>query len=292
VSDQYPPADDRFRRPDQDGAAPEAADAAAPTQPGAHTAPPAADFGQSAPQPGSFGQAPGYGQAPSSDPQQPYGQQSYGQQAQAGYEPQQPYGQQSGYEQQPQQPGYDQPSQPYGQQPQQPSYDQQQPYGQQPPAYDTSAPAYGASAPGYGQAPADQGYAQQAPYGQQVSYGASAPASQGYGQQQAYGDPAAVGYAPSPYGAVAGEKKFKGITIAAMILTGLGLLGTFASGMGGLFALIGAILGFVAMKKNPAAKPWPMIVAIVASVLFIINLVISIIMAVAWSQYFTALAGM
>ena len=40
--------------------------------------------------------------------------------------------------------------------------------------------------------------------------------------------------------------------------------------------------GFVAMKKNPEAKPWPMITAIAGSIIFIICLVIGIIMAVNW----------
>ncbi|WP_434318359.1 DUF4190 domain-containing protein [Leifsonia sp. P73] len=91
-----------------------APDGVPPTPPVAPPAPPA--------QPA----APGYGA-----PQQPYGQQPYGQQ------PQQPYGQQP-YGQQPQQP--------YGQQP----YGQQ-PYGQQPGQPGYGQPAYGQPAPGYAQ---------------------------------------------------------------------------------------------------------------------------------------------
>jgi len=89
-----------------------APDGVPPTPPVAPPAPPA---------PPAQPAAPGYGA-----PQQPYGQQPYGQQ------PQQPYGQQ-----------------PYGQQPQQPYG--QQPYGQQPGQPGYGQPAYGQPAPGYAQ---------------------------------------------------------------------------------------------------------------------------------------------
>lgn len=234
MSDQYPPADDRFRRPDHDAAA---------QQGDAEGGQPAADSGQRAEQAPSFGQthdaaAPSQGQS--------------------------------------QQPAYGQP----------PAYGQQPAQGQQP-AYG-SAPAYGSSAPAYGQ---QQPQGQPA-YGQQAPYGQSAT-DQGYGQQpaysQPYGDPAATGYQQQPYGAApAGEKRFTGITIAALVLVGLGFLGMWIAGSGWLFALIGMILGFVAMKKNPAAKPWPMIAAIAGAIVFVISLVVLIIMAVNWIPWLIA----
>jgi hypothetical protein len=231
VSDQYP-ADGRFRRPDQDGAASGDAEKAQPF----------ADAGQQAESP-SFGQAPDAAQAPSYGEQPGYGQvPGYGQAPAQGQQP--AYGQQPGY----------QPSVPAD------GYGQPPVYGQQ--------PAYGQSS-----LPGDQGYGQ-APYGQQPAYS----------QQTAYGDPAAVGYAQQGF-AQPGEQRFQGITITAIVLVGLGFLGMFAAGSGGLFALVGAILGFVAMRKNPEAKPWPMITAIAGSVIFIICLVIGIIMAVAWIPY-------
>ena len=109
----------------------------------------------------------------------------------------------------------------------------------------------------HGSAQPDEGAAwEPSPAGQQ-GYGQQP----GYGQQTAYSAPAAAGYSQQGF-AQPGEKKFKGITIAAIVLVGLGFLGMFAAGSGWLFALIGAILGFVAMKRNPQAKPWPMIAAI------------------------------
>ncbi|UOV99691.1 hypothetical protein [Agrococcus sp. SCSIO52902] len=310
MSDQYPPADDRFRRPDQEGAA----------QPGdADSAQPAADFGQqpeqapsfgqphdAAPtqaqgdhgQPPAYGQQPGYGQAPQ-DGQPGYGQQpsygtsapSYGGASAPSYGQQQAYGQQPGGEQAYGQPGYGQQPPTYGQSTPEQGYGLQAAYGQQPAADQ----GYGQQ-PGYGQQAA---YGQQPPaYGQQPAYGSSAAADAAYGQQpsysQSYGDPAAAGYAQQqPFGAApAGEKKLKGITIAALVLTGLGFLGMWFAGSGWLFALIGAILGFVAMKKNPEAKPWPMIAAIAGSIIFIICLVIGIIMAVNWIPYLMEISSM
>lgn len=293
MSDQYPPADDRFRRPDQEGAA----------QPGdADSAQPAADFGQQPEQAPSFGQPHDAAQGQGDHAQPPaYGQQpGYGQQA--------PQDGQAGYGQQP---AYGGSAPSYGASA--PSYGQQPGYGQQQPAYGQSTPeqgygqqaAYGQSAPaeqGYGQQPGygqQAAYGQQAPgYGQQPAYGSSAPADAVYGQQpsysQSYGDAAATGYAQQqPFGAApAGEKKLKGITIAALVLTGLGFLGMWFAGSGWLFALIGAILGFVAMKKNPEAKPWPMIAAIAGSIIFIICLVIGIIMAVNWIPYLMEISSM
>ena len=169
----------------------------------------------------------------------------------------------------------------------------EQGYGRQAPYGQPSVPAdQGFAQPAYGQ---QQPYAAQLSHGQQSGYGMSAPAEAaygqpGYGQPSPYGDPAA-GYAPAAYGAAPGEKRIKGITIAALILGGLGFLGMWAAGSGWLFALIGAILGFVAMKKNPEAKPWPMIAAVGSSVVFIICLVLVIIMLVNWIPYFTAISG-
>lgn len=269
MTDQFSQADDRFRRPDQEGAEPQAGEQ------------PAADFGQQSAQPAydpqpdapaygqqdsGFGQPPAYGQQPSFgdqgqafsqpafDQQAPQGEAAYGQSAPASGYGQQPYGEQ--------QPGYGQ----------QAGYGQQQPYG--------SAPAYGQQ-PGYGQQPS---------YGQQPAYGAD---SAGYGQAPAYGDAAAGGYAPAAY-AAPGEKKLKGITVWALVLSGLGLLLSFVFGLGFLPALVGAILGFVAIRKNPEGRPWPLVAGIVGAVAVVISIVVGVVNAIRlaqWIEYYSIMGG-
>jgi hypothetical protein len=136
---------------------------------------------------------------------------------------------------------------------------------------------------GYGQAsvPTDQGYGQQAGYGQQPAYG----------QQAGYSAPGA-GYSQQGF-AQPGQKKLKGITLWAIILSGLGLVLSFVFGLGFLPALIGCILGFVAMRKNPEAKPWPLVAAIVGAIAVVISIVLSIINGirlVQWIEYYSLMS--
>lgn len=290
MTDQFSQADDRFRRPDQEGAEPQAGEQ------------PAADFGQQSAQPAydpqpdapaygqqdsGSGQPPAYGQQPSFgdqgqafsqpafDQQAPQGEAAYGQSAPASGYGQQPYGEQPGYGQQ-SQPAYGQPAPAYGEQA--PAYGEQAGYGQQQP--------YG-SAPAYGQQP---GYGQQPSYGQQPAYGAD---SAGYGQAPAYGDAAAGGYAPAAY-AAPGEKKLKGITVWALVLSGLGLLLSFVFGLGFLPALVGAILGFVAIRKNPEGRPWPLVAGIVGAVAVVISIIVGVVNAIRlaqWIEYYSIMGG-
>lgn len=232
MSDQYPPADDRFRRPDQGDV-----EQSAPEQQGAESsgdaaAQPAADFGQQSQAAPSFGQVGDASATPSS-----------GEQAQ--------------------QPGQDAPA-----------------WSQQP-------------APGYDP---PQGYVQQQGYGQQPAYGdpaAAAYGQQGYAQQPAYGDPAAAygqqGYTQQGFGQPA-EKKLRGITIWAIVLTGLGVIGTFLFGLGFLPAAAGSVLGFIGIKQNPEAKPWPLIAGIVGALAAVVSLglfIFNVVSAIAWLQFYS-----
>ena len=88
------------------------------------------------------------------------------------------------------------------------------------------------------------------------------------------------------------EKKLKGITIAALIVSGLSLIGAFMSGIGLLGGIVGAILGFVAMKKNPEAKPWPLIAALAGVVATVISIVVIVILLVSWIPYLIAIGQM
>ncbi|GAA3595225.1 hypothetical protein GCM10022266_05690 [Agrococcus terreus] len=75
------------------------------------------------------------------------------------------------------------------------------------------------------------------------------------------------------------------------MLTGLGVLGTLAFGLGLLPALAGAILGFVAVRKNPEAKPWPLIAGIVGAVAALASAIlftVNIVNAIAWIEYYSA----
>jgi hypothetical protein len=115
-------------------------------------------------------------------------------------------------------PGYGAPQQPYGQQPTQ----AQQPYGQQP-----QQP--------YGQQPPQ-------PYGQQ-------PPAPGYGQP-AYGQPA-PGYA-QPYGQPAAKSPI--LSILSLVGGIVGIVLTFAWGVGFLFGVAAIVLGFIGRSKEPRAK--------------------------------------
>lgn len=120
-------------------------------------------------------------------------------------------------------PGYGAPQQPYGQppQPQQPYGQPQQPYGQQP----------------------QQPYGQpQQPYGQQ-------PPAPGYGQP-AYGQPA-PGYA-QPYAQPAAKSPI--LSILSLVGGIVGIVLTFAWGIGFLFGVAAIVLGFIGRNKEPQAK--------------------------------------
>ena len=142
--------------PEESGApASETPAADASTAGGAPTQPLYGQYGQTAPEQGSFAQPSGHGQGTEAQGtygqvsgQDTYGQGSYGQAPQqpASGEPQAPYGQA------PQQPASGEPQAPYGQAPQQPTYgqaQQQSPYGQQQSPY-AQAPVYGQPQPPYG----------------------------------------------------------------------------------------------------------------------------------------------
>ena len=122
-------------------------------------------------------------------------------------------------------PGYGAPQQPYGQQPPQ----AQRPYGQQP------QQPYGQPQQPYGQQP-------QQPYGQQ-------PPAPGYGQP-AYGQPA-PGYA-QPYAQPAAKSPI--LSILSLVGGIVGIVLTFAWGIGFLFGVAAIVLGFIGRNKEPQAK--------------------------------------
>ena len=52
-----------------------------------------------------------------------------------------------------------------------------------------------------------------------------------------------------------------------------------------------AILGFVAVRKNPEAKPWPLIAGIVGAVAALASAIlftVNIVNAIAWIEYYSA----
>lgn len=307
MSDQFPQQpDDRFRRPDGDGAPSEGArtDGDAASQP-------SADFGQ---QP-SFGQSDAQGASATRPEQSQTGysagysapEQSASQASAPSYGQSQQYGQGSSA------PAYGQPGSDS-------AYGQQSSYGQQTAgsagSYDQSSAGYGQSAPSYGQYGGEQQYSQgqgQYEQGQQYgqdSYGQSGQYAQGgqygqnpYGQsQQSYGTPSATGYEQPGAYAVGqqqypqqgqqGEKKMRGITLWAIILSGLGLLLCWVPVLGFILAVVGCILGFMAVRKNPEAKPWPLIAGIVGAVAALIALglgIYNLISIIAWMQYYGSL---
>jgi len=75
-------------------------------------------------------------------------------------------------------------------------------------------------------------------------------------------------------------------------VSGLSLIGAFMSGIGLLGGIVGAILGFVAMKKNPEAKPWPLIAALAGVVATVISIVVIVILLVSWIPYLIAIGQM
>ncbi|WP_433784025.1 hypothetical protein ACQPX6_28045 [Actinomycetospora sp. CA-101289] len=199
----------------------------------------------------------GYG-PPSSG--QPYGQQPHGQQDQYGQQQygQPPYGQQQPYGQQ------------YGQQPYGQQYGQQQPYGQ-----------YGQQQP-YGQQYGQQQYGQQ-PYGQQP------PPGQPFGQQRPGGPGGgANALIPPGFGGVplppdipqAVQRAFLvwlviiGVNVLGTIISSVGL-GDYFSGVGIVFALLGAAIGvFLALHFRGRAQ-WARIVLTVLTGLGMLSSLLS-----------------
>ncbi len=97
------------------------------------------------------------------------------------------------------------------------------------------APGYGAPQQPYGQQP-------QQPYGQQ-------PPAPGYGQP-AYGQPA-PGYA-QPYAQPAAKSPI--LSILSLVGGVVGIVLTFAWGIGFLFGVAAIVLGFIGRSKEPHAK--------------------------------------
>ena len=101
-----------------------------------------------------------------------------------------------------------------------------------------AAPGYGAPQQPYGQQPPQA----QQPYGQQ-------PPAPGYGQP-AYGQPA-PGYA-QPYAQPAAKSPI--LSILSLVGGIVGIVLTFAWGIGFLFGVAAIVLGFIGRNKEPQAK--------------------------------------
>ena len=133
-----------------------------------------------------------------------------------------------------------------------------------PSAPEPPQPVYGAPAQGYGapQAPnAQQPYGgpQQQPYGgpQQQPYGIQ---QQPYNsQQQPYGAAPAYGQAPQP------TEAGNGLAIASIVVGGVGLVLSFV-GFGVVLAIVGLVLGIVALVKKKGKRLLALIGTVVSGV--------------------------
>ncbi|GEK79862.1 hypothetical protein [Agrococcus baldri] len=73
------------------------------------------------------------------------------------------------------------------------------------------------------------------------------------------------------------------LTIAALVLSGLGLLFAFASGLGLPLALAGIICGGVAMRRDRAARPWPLVALLAGLLGAVIAATLVVLTAVVWA---------
>ncbi|MBE1486842.1 DUF4190 domain-containing protein [Plantactinospora soyae] len=134
--------------------------------------------------------------------------------------------------------------------PQQSGYSSDPSWQAQPAPQPPAQPVY--QEPTYQPAPSDQGY--------QASYPDSAP-PQGYPAEQAYptqayptsadpyGQPQAAGYPPPGYPVIVAAPPVNGLSIAALVVSIVGVLGLCGYGLGGYIGIVGAILGHVSRKQ-------------------------------------------
>lgn len=72
------------------------------------------------------------------------------------------------------------------------------------------------------------------------------------------------------------------LTLAAVILSAIGLVFAFASGIGMPVALAGATCGAVALRRDRAARPWPLVATLVGALGSLIAAVHLVILANVW----------
>lgn len=81
---------------------------------------------------------------------------------------------------------------------------------------------------------------------------------------------------------VAERRSWSTITVAALILSGLGFVFAFASGIGLPFALAGLVCGAMAMQRDRVARPWPLIAMVVGLAGSLLAIVLIVVVAVVW----------
>lgn len=97
---------------------------------------------------------------------------------------------------------------------------------------------------------------------------------------------------PGPSGTARGAtatRQWAPVTVAALILAALGLAFAFAGGIGLPFAVAGVICGGIALRRDPAARPWPLLGLLASALGVVIAAVLILIAATAWLPVLPAL---
>lgn len=81
----------------------------------------------------------------------------------------------------------------------------------------------------------------------------------------------------------ASPRSWSALTFAALILAGLGLVFSVASGIGLPFALAGAICSGIAIQRDRAARPWPLVALGVSLLGTVIGAILLVITVVTWA---------
>ncbi|MFC6015124.1 DUF4190 domain-containing protein [Plantactinospora solaniradicis] len=135
--------------------------------------------------------------------------------------------------------------------PQQSGYSSDPSWQAQPPPQPPAQPTY--QDPTYQPTLSDQGYqagypdpTQQQGYPAEQAYPAAAypTSADPYGQP-----PAAAGYPPPGYPVIVAAPPVNGLSIAALVVSIVGVLGLCGYGLGGYIGIVGAILGHVSRKQ-------------------------------------------
>lgn len=77
-------------------------------------------------------------------------------------------------------------------------------------------------------------------------------------------------------------RSWSNLTIATLILSALGFLFAFASGIGLPFAIAGLVCGAVAMRRDSTARPWPLVGVAVSALGVVVSVVLVVLLAATW----------
>ena len=80
-----------------------------------------------------------------------------------------------------------------------------------------------------------------------------------------------------------GTRRWSTLTASAVLLSALGAVFAFASGIGLPLALAGAICGGLALRRDPGARPWPLVAMLVGIVGALIGAVLVVIATAVWA---------